>query len=77
MLAELESGGAQPEEGKSPRKRAARAQESTPQLDMFATPAPQEESEAVRTLRELDIDHMTPIEALVALSRLKQLLPPR
>jgi len=78
MLAELESGGAQQDSAQaSPRKRAGRAQEATPQLDMFATAAPQEESEAVRTLRELDIDHMTPIEALVALSRLKQLLPPR
>jgi DNA mismatch repair protein MutS len=75
MLAELEGGATDAQA--SPRKRSARAQEAAPQLDMFAAPAAQEESEAVRTLRELDIDHMTPIEALVALSRLKQLIPPR
>jgi DNA mismatch repair protein MutS len=75
MLAELEGGATEAQA--SPRKRSTRAQEAVPQLDMFAEPVVQEESEAVRTLRELDIDHMTPIEALVALSRLKQLIPPR
>jgi len=78
MLAELEGGAAQPEAAQTgPRKRPSRAQEAAPQLDMFATAMPQQEPEAMRTLRELDIDHMTPIEALVALARLKQLLPPR
>ena len=48
------------------------------QLDMFTPPAPPAmPSEADVTLRSLDIDRMTPVEALVALARLKDLLPPK
>jgi DNA mismatch repair protein MutS len=44
-----------------------------PQLEMFVAQPPKSEVEA--TLRELDLDHMTPLEALTTLSRLKGLLP--
>ena len=44
-----------------------------PQLEMFsATPAPPSAVET--TLRELDVENMTPVQALVALERLKGML---
>ena len=93
MLDELEATGALPGgatatsaiggAGTSPQRGSARAKRnaSAPQLDMFASgplsSEPSQEPEALRTLRALDLDHMTPVEALVTLARLKQLLPPR
>ena len=44
--------------------------ESSPQMGLFAPPAP---SAAELALRELDPDMMTPKDALEALYRLKQL----
>ena len=43
------------------------------QLDMFVAAQPAE-SPTLRTLAELDLDRMTPVEALLALSRLQALL---
>ena len=42
---------------------------------MFAPPPATSACEA--TLRELDIERMTPVDALVALARLKSLLSPK
>lgn len=44
-----------------------------PQLEMFVATQPKSEVEA--TLRELDLDRMTPIEALATLARLRGMLP--
>jgi DNA mismatch repair protein MutS len=80
MLDALEASGSLPVEGggaarSSPRQRR---KPDSAQLDIFGAAAEQQaEPEALRTLRALDVDHMTPVEALVALARLKQLLPPR
>ncbi|HEY2735792.1 MAG TPA: DNA mismatch repair protein MutS, partial [Polyangiales bacterium] len=47
------------------------------QLSMFSPIAPDVPASACEaTLRELDLDRMTPLDALNALSRLKALLPP-
>ncbi len=51
--------------------------DTSPQLDMFATAEPRQDSEVEATLRALDPDRMPPVEALVALARLKGMLPPR
>ncbi|MGD8860784.1 MAG: DNA mismatch repair protein MutS [Myxococcales bacterium] len=75
MLRELESGGALP--SGAPATLRGKGAGGDAQLDMFAPPpveAP--ESQVDRTLRELDVERMTPVEALVALARLKELLPP-
>jgi DNA mismatch repair protein MutS len=80
MLDALEASGNLPVEGASAARGNARQRRKaeTAQLDIFgAAQETPDEPEAVRTLRALDVDHMTPIEALVALARLKQLLPPR
>jgi DNA mismatch repair protein MutS len=45
------------------------------QLELFAPPAADDEpSEVERTLASLDVDRMRPVDALVALSRLKEML---
>jgi DNA mismatch repair protein MutS len=49
----------------------------TKQLDMFAAQPAPAWSACESTLRELDIDRMTPVDALVALARLKSLLSPK
>jgi DNA mismatch repair protein MutS len=77
MLAELESGAALP--SGAPASMRPRGRGSDAQLDMFAA-APSvalAPSEVEATLRELDIDRLTPLDALVALHRLKGLLPPK
>ncbi len=52
----------------------ADAMSGKPQLEMFSTrPPPPSAVEA--TLRDLDLDRLTPVQALVALSQLKALLP--
>ena len=49
--------------------------DSAGQLEIFAAAADSRaQSEVEATLRALDLDRMTPVEALVALARLKQLL---
>jgi DNA mismatch repair protein MutS len=53
---------------------ARREPERGPQLELIVPVEPEGPSELETTLRALDIDRLTPIEALVALSRLKQLL---
>jgi len=60
------------EQGEGPQGAQAKAS-TKPQLEMFATrpPAP---SSVETTLRELDVDHMTPVQALLALASLKALL---
>jgi DNA mismatch repair protein MutS len=65
VLSQLEAGhGPLGNAGQSPDK---------PQLEMFVARPPSSEVEA--TLHELDLDHMTPVEALTALARLKAMLP--
>jgi DNA mismatch repair protein MutS len=75
LLNELEAGGALPSGAQaSLRGRDAR---DSPQLEIFAQQPAPTESDAEATLRALDIDRMTPVDALLALSRLKQMLPPK
>ena len=68
ILGDLEKGAPLP----SGRASSLRAHD---QLELFA-PAPpaSEPSEVERTLRELDVERMRPLEALVALARLKEML---
>ena len=75
VMGELEAGSSLP--SGAPASLRGRAESGTAQLDMFnsSTPATAP-SEAEATLRGLEIERMTPIEALVALARLKDLLPP-
>jgi hypothetical protein len=48
------------------------------QLEIFAPmPATAPASAVEATLRELDLDRLTPIDGLVALARLRALLPPK
>jgi DNA mismatch repair protein MutS len=64
LLASLESGSGK--DGLSPGGCA--------QLEIFpAAPQPRRESELEATLRALELDRMTPLDALLALHRLKQL----
>jgi DNA mismatch repair protein MutS len=75
VLATLESGGAAPAAGaKGLPHGAQRANDA--QLDLFAPggAAARVESEIVETLRGLDVDRLTPLEALQLLARLKQRL---
>jgi DNA mismatch repair protein MutS len=74
ILGELEGGGALPS-GTPSRMRRIDA-EGRAQLDLFGSaeappPAP---SVVEETLAELDVDRMTPVDALVALARLKGML---
>jgi DNA mismatch repair protein MutS len=76
LLSQLEAGGALPS-GAPVSLRGHRTSESA-QLDFFApNDAPRPDSDAEATLRALDVERMTPVEALVALARLQQLLPPK
>ncbi|HEX5656241.1 MAG TPA: DNA mismatch repair protein MutS [Polyangiales bacterium] len=61
------------EAGRGPAGTSGRA-EGQGQLTLFAS-APAAPSQVEATLRELDIDQLTPVQALVALSQLKALLP--
>lgn len=60
------------ETGQGPGSAAARDQ--GPQLDMFAPPAPSPNAHVLSTLSALEVDRMTPVEALLALSRLQTML---
>jgi DNA mismatch repair protein MutS len=71
ILRELESGS-----GGGPHPRA-KVESGSKQLDMFAPQPAPAWSACESTLRELDVDRMTPVEALVALARLKSLLSPK
>lgn len=73
LLSDLEAGGALPSGAHASLRGRDRAGEL--QLEIFAPePTPTTRSEAEATLRELDIDRMTPVEALVALASLKRLV---
>ncbi|MEZ4323989.1 MAG: DNA mismatch repair protein MutS [Polyangiales bacterium] len=77
LLHDLERGAALPSGGHArvrPVDEAGKAQLS---LFVPASEAQQGPSEVERTLAELDVDRMTPLDALVALSRLKALLHER
>lgn len=60
------------EQGQGPRGTGGVSAQK-PQLEMFSTKPPPP-SAVETTLRELDVDHMTPVQALLALSSLKALL---
>lgn len=74
ILAELEGGGALPSGGTSRMRRIDA--EGRAQLDLFAAldPEPPKPSPVEETLAALDLDRMTPLDALVALHRLKSML---
>ena len=73
LLHDLETGAALP--SGAPARMRPQDREGRPQLDLFAAPPPpQGPSPVEETLRELDVDHLTPVDALVALSRLKKML---
>jgi DNA mismatch repair protein MutS len=74
ILRELETGAVGVPGQHAPLQPDAHASQ---QLSMFAPSTQQSPVSACEaTLRELDLDRMTPIEALNALARLKALLPP-
>ncbi|HJL30174.1 MAG TPA: DNA mismatch repair protein MutS, partial [Polyangiaceae bacterium LLY-WYZ-15_(1-7)] len=76
ILGDLEAGAALPS-GAHARMRPVDPK-GRAQLDLFVPAsevAEPEPSEVERTLAELDVERMTPVDALVALSRLKALLP--
>jgi DNA mismatch repair protein MutS len=73
LLLHLESGRELGSGSQAALKR--QAAESAAQLEIFVPASEQRaESEIEATLRALDTDRMTPIDALVALARLKQML---
>jgi DNA mismatch repair protein MutS len=73
LLAELESGAALPSGAHASLR--GRDGADTGQLEIFAGDAGERPASDVEaTLRALELDRMTPLEALVALARLKQLL---
>jgi DNA mismatch repair protein MutS len=76
LLAELEAGAALP--SGAPASLRGRDPDRSGQLEIFAsTLDARSDSELEATLRALDLERITPIDALIALARLKQLLPPR
>jgi DNA mismatch repair protein MutS len=75
ILADLEKGAALP--GGAQASLRGRSRAGRPQLDLFAGPAsrePEPEHGALQILRNLDIDRLTPLEALTLLSTLKRSL---
>jgi len=75
MLTDLEAGQALP--SGSPARMRALDRSGRAQLELFAAPAIREESDVEKTLRGLDVDRLTPLDALVALSRLRAMLGPK
>jgi DNA mismatch repair protein MutS len=72
VLAELESGAALP--GGSPSSLRARSRAGRPQLGLFETPeASAKKSPALETLRAVDVDRLTPLEALQLVATLKKM----
>lgn len=78
VLEELEGGGSLP--SGSPSRMRAIDKEGRAQLDLFASAPPEpeviikrEESPALDALRALDVDRLTPLEALNRLAELKRL----
>jgi DNA mismatch repair protein MutS len=75
ILASLEAGAALPT-GK-PASLRGRSKAGTPQLDLFAPPPkPEPTSPVLETLRALDINRLSPMEALQLIAKLKGLLSP-
>ena len=75
ILADLEKGAALPGGGTASLRGRTRA--GRPQLDLFAAAAPSappEEHAAVQVLRNLDVDRLTPLEALTLVASLKKSL---
>jgi DNA mismatch repair protein MutS len=70
ILNDLEAGAAVPGAGPSPR---ARASAPRPQLGLFEAPPPPPPHPALETLRSVDVDRMTPLDALKLVSDLKKL----
>jgi DNA mismatch repair protein MutS len=68
ILGDLERGGVLPTGGKARSK----GRKASPQLDLFNVP--QEVAPAVALLRAVDVDRLTPLEALQLVARLKQLV---
>jgi DNA mismatch repair protein MutS len=73
ILATLESGAALP--GGKHASLRGRSRTGTAQLDLFAAPPP-EQAAILETLRAVDTDRLTPIDALQLISKLKGLLRP-
>jgi DNA mismatch repair protein MutS len=74
MLAELERGAALP--SGAPSSLRARSRAGRSQLDLFdggAAPAPAPPHAALETLRAVDVDRLTPLEALQLVASLKRL----
>jgi DNA mismatch repair protein MutS len=72
ILSELERGAALPGGGASSLR--ARAAGGRPQLDLFGAPAPESEpNPALETLRAVDVDRLTPLEALQLVATLKRM----
>jgi len=71
VLGRLETG-----HGPAAARAEAASAGKAPQLELFAAqpPTPAAPSAVEETLRELDVDQMTPLQALVALSQLKAML---
>jgi DNA mismatch repair protein MutS len=77
LLSELESGGPLPSGAHASLRGRESARGNQRQLEIFAPPPePRGDSEAEALLRAIDVDRMTPVEALLAIAKLKQLLPP-
>jgi DNA mismatch repair protein MutS len=75
ILASLEAGAALPT-GK-PASLRGRSRAGTPQLDLFAPPAKADPpSPVLETLRALDVNRLSPMEALQLVAKLKSLLGP-
>ena len=75
ILADLERGAALP--GGAQASLRGRTRAGRPQLDLFGgggVPDPPREHGAVQILRNLDVDRLTPLEALTLLATLKQSL---
>lgn len=72
ILGDLERGATLPS-GEHARMRPIDA-EGRAQLELFSVSPGPSESEVERTLRQLDVEQMTPVEALLALARLRAML---
>ena len=59
------------EEPKTPTGKVPQKAKQAPQLDLFARPQP---SEVERIIKEIDINRITPLEALSLLTRLKDMI---
>jgi len=76
LLGELERGSALP--SGAPSSLRARSRAGRPQLDLFDRPGegPSEPHPALETLRAVDVDRLTPLEALQLVANLKKMAQP-